>query len=354
MEFTDLTRFLPVKNPVVAPFEKLRRLKPVWMTQDLKIFDDENRAYAETLASQGMGVIKIQRKPPFERFLHRQDFPRRVLFEMTSNCNFLCRMCPQQNLKRPRMDMDGRLYRRVIDEIDTHGIEGFWMYHLGESLIHPEFEANLRHISTKKNLGVIWMSTNGEFLDEKKARTVLDSNIDYINFSAHAVTKGTYETVAPQGKFEIVQANLARLYEMKGRGKKLRKPFIHCQMIEQETTRHECDAFILKHYKKAEIVSINMLEYVNLPNNKFGFKQRTRPKLTNCTRILRNDCFICSNGDVTLCDAAYNGEILLGNVAKQTLQEIWTGEKRKQILELNAKGEMFKNEFCLTCSDYDI
>jgi radical SAM protein with 4Fe4S-binding SPASM domain len=97
-----------------------------------------------------------------------------------------------------------------------------------------------------------------------------------------------------------------------------------------------------------------MLEYVNLENNQFGFQQRERKPLTNCLRISRNDCFICSNGHVTLCDAAYNGEIDLGDVNKQSLYEIWNGEKRQRVLVLNKQGRMSEIEFCVSCTDYDI
>lgn len=355
MEFFDLSRYFNIKKPQNLAFNELREMKPLWLSSDLKIVDEaDNLAYAQQLADEGREIVSIKRKPPFEKFLNRLDFPRRILFEMTSRCNFECRMCPQRNLKRPRMDMEGETYRRVIDEIDSHGVEGLWLYHLGESLLHPEFRENIKHVSSKKNLGVIWMSTNGQYFTKENIQCVLDSNIDYINFSAHAVTEETYKTVAIGGDFNIVQGNLKKLYELKGKAKVPKKPFIHCQMIEQETTKHEVDSFLLKHYKYADIVSINMLEYVNLPNNAYGFKQRERKPLTNCTRVARNDCFICSNGMVTLCDAAYNGEINLGNINEQSLYEIWNGDKRKHILELNSQGRMNEIEFCRQCTDYDI
>jgi len=355
MEFTDLSRYRTVKQPTVLPFAKLRTMRPVSMTQDLKLVDEpENLAYADQLAQDGVVLVPIRRRPPAASFLDRESFPRRVIFEMTSRCNFLCRMCPQQNLKRPRMDMDGALYRRVIDEIDRHGIEGLWLYHLGESLLHPEFRDNIRHISSKRNLGVIWMSTNGQYFTEENIRTVLASNIDYINFSAHAVTPETYRTVSEQGDFATVQGNLETFYRLKGTDNLPRKPFLHCQMIEQETTKHEVDAFLAKHYRRADITSVNMLEYVNLPNNQFGMGQRERKPLTNCLRVSRNDCFICSNGDVTLCDAAYNGEIFLGNINRQSLAEIWNGTERRRVLELNRQGKMSEIEFCRSCTDYDI
>lgn len=355
MEFVDLSRYLDLKNPKFLPFSELRTMQPVWMTQDLQLSDRPgNREHANELAKKSIAVIPIRREPPFEKYLDRTSFPRRILFEMTNRCNFLCRMCPQQHMERTRMDMAGDLYRNVIDEINHHGVEGLWLYHLGESIVHPEFKENLHHISTKKNLGIIWMSTNGEKFTEDIIRCVLKSNIHYINFSAHAVTEKTYKTIALQGSFDVVQNNLKKLYEIKGTKNLPRKPFIHCQMIEQETTKHEIDAFIKTHYRNADIVSVNMLEYVHFPNNAFGYTQRERKPLSTCLRVSRNDCIVLSNGVVTVCDADYNGTMEIGNVNKESLYDIWNGPKRQEILRRNEAGRMFEDPWCAKCTDYDI
>ncbi len=355
MEFVDLSRYLEVKNPKVLTFSVLKKMKRVWLTHDLHLVQDsKNIEYARSLAEQGIVVVPIRKKAPFSKYLDRDDFPRRVLLEMTSRCNFNCRMCPQKNLKRPKKDMPGELYRKAVDELDERGIEGLWIYHLGESILHPEFKENLRHISTKKNLGVIWMSTNGQFFNEEIIKTALSSNVDYINYSAHAITEETYKKVAPQGDFDTVQGNLEKLYELKGTENLPRRPFIHCQMIEQEVTKHEVDDFINKHYQKADIVSVNMLEYVDLENNEFGKEQRTRSELTSCPRITRNSAFVCSNGMVTPCDATYNGEICYGNINDNTLAQIWQSEERKKVIELNSKSKMSDIEFCNSCNDHDV
>ena len=355
MEFVDLSRYFDVKNPQLLPFSQLRSIEPVWMTQDLQLSDcDGNREYAEQLAKKSMAVVPIRREPPFEKYLNRSTFPRRILFEMTSRCNFLCRMCPQQDITRPKIDMPHDTIRKVIDEIDSHGIEALSIFQFGEPLLHRDFRKNIAHINTKKNLGVIWMSTNGELFGDDSIECALNSNITYINFSANAVTEETYKTIVDRDVFSVVQKNLERLYELKGAHKQQKKPFIRVQMIEQETTKHEIDIFIKIHHKRADIVSINMLEHINIKNNQFGLQLRGREPLKSCLRVSRNDCFIWSNGWVGLCDSAYNGEIYLGNVHNDRLYEIWNGHERQRILDLNAKGQMKDIEFCKSCTDYDI
>lgn len=354
MELTDLSRYLEIENPKVLPFSELREMKPVVLTADLELFQDtENIEYAKTLAKKGYEVVKVVRNAPLKNYKERIDFPRRILFEMTSKCNYFCKMCPQQNLKRPREHMDKDLYNKVVDDIDKFGVEGLWIYHLGESLLHPNFKEIIEHLKTKQNLGVIWLSTNGEFCDEKNRNTLINSNIDWINYSANATTEETYYKVIGKNSFKVVKENLDEFYKLKN-NQPLKKPFLRVQMIEQESTKHEVDDFIKAHYKKASITSINMLEHTSVKGNDFGIEQRKREPLKSCLRISRNDCLINSNGVVTLCDEFYNCELNLGNIKEQPLAEIWNSTQRKEILKLNEEGRMSEFELCKNCADYDI
>lgn len=354
MEFVDLSRYLEVPNALIPPFSKLRNMRPVVLTSELQLSQEpENLSYAQHLAAEGTKVVKIRRLPPPVQFADRLTFPRRVQFEMTSECNVLCHMCPRQDFRRPSIPMPKALYKRVLNELNEHGIEHLAIYHIGEALTHPDFEEIVSELRGKKNLGLIWMSTNGQIFDETAIRFVLNSSIDYVNFSAHAVTETTYKKVMPDGDFDLAMDHLNTFYRLKG-DKLPSRPFLHCQMIEQETTRHEVDAFIEAHHARADVVSVNMLEYSNMPNNEFGLTQRDRGDLKSCTRISRNDCFILSNGEVVPCDGAYNGEISYGNVNEKSLFEIWNSPRRFEMVRLNEEKRLNEVPFCCECTDYDI
>ncbi len=355
MEFINLSRYFTVEKPQIKAFSELRDMEPLLVDQDVQIIKEKrNLNYANSLAQSGYKVVKIRKMHSHNLYMHRIDFPRRIIAEMTSKCNFLCRMCPQQELRRPKMHMDAGVYMALFDEIERYGVEGCWLYHLGESLLHPDFEKIIQNISTKKNLGTIWLSTNGQYFTRDKIETILASNITYINFSLHATTAKTYNKVAPQGDYQTVRHNLDTFLSLKGFNLP-QKPYLHLQMIEQEPTSDEVDDFIREFHKIAEILSVNMLEYVNLPNNQmYGETQRQRKPLKSCDRASRGDCFVFSNGTVTLCDAAYNAEICIGNIFENSLYEIWNSAERMRILELNRTGHMDTLDFCRYCTDYDI
>ncbi|RRD71725.1 MULTISPECIES: radical SAM/SPASM domain-containing protein [unclassified Desulfovibrio] len=360
MEFMDISRCgVKQKAGVVPDFRQLRQLPKVEVSMDLEFIDtaENKRRLNETLA-QGSAVVNISKINLHAKKDCLDEFPRRILFEMTSVCNVLCKMCPRNHLLRPAMHMPKKDYIRILKEIGEVGVEGLWLYHLGESLMHPDFREIVNAVSRIGNFGYVWMSTNGHLMNESNCHFILDSCIDYINYSMHGVSEVTHKSVIPQGNFAKVMANFETLIELKKKSSK-RLPYIHLQMIEQETTKHEVKPFIKKFFPKVDVVSINMLEYVNLPENSFGYAQRERRPRGHCKRIQGRDCFICSNGAVTLCDAAYNcekkyvGPLYLGNIHENSLYDIWNGDRRKKLLDIEREGLLTSIPLCSTCTDYD-
>ncbi|CAA6604944.1 putative Radical SAM domain protein [Rhodospirillaceae bacterium LM-1] len=359
MDISLLTGHRPTE-PLEINFALLKTLPRIQVTMDLKLVQtQENLEALRELEKAGNLVVNIAKQPPTKSYEGRKDFPRRVLLEMTSECNVLCRMCPRNDFRRPVMHMEADTYCRVLREINDHGVEGLWAYHLGESMMHPDFRKIIRSMDTLDDLGYVWMSTNGHLFNQSNADFVLESRLDYINFSLHAISEAAFKYVSPQGDFKTVLANYEYLKSKKA-GRRLHRPFVHLQMIEQEGNKHETSPFIAAHYDEVEIVSVNMLEYANLPKNTFGMVQRPRKPRGHCTRVNRNDCFICSNGAVTLCDFAYNceekhvGPLYLGNINDEPLHDIWNGERRAAILSAEREGLMNSIPLCQTCTDYDI
>ena len=351
MEFITTSRYRQAKFDKPIVFESLKKLAKIKVSQKLEPLDSPgNLNLLDQYAAEGMKIVPIARTSSKDRS-RRTEFPNRVLLELTSRCNLTCRMCPRHNLTRPHIDFDKALYLKVVDELDQHGIEGIWLFHLGEPILHPNWKEIVTYVGSKKNIDMIWFSSNGVKFDQASADFVLDSNITFMNYSLHGTNAETFGVVSPPKLYATVRENLEYMLRRKkelGRG-----PTIHIQMIDQEGTHDNIDEFLETFYETGEIVSINTLEYANLPNNTYGLA-RERAQVSSCKRISRGDCFIVSNGDIQPCDATYNSEILLGNVQDQSVSAIWNGEVRRTMVDLNAKGELYKNEYCSKCTDFDL
>ena len=342
------------KTGTLHSYRDLKALRPVRVDNFIRLLDgEENEALLNAYLRQKLGLVPIVRSSP--RFKPRPDFPSRVLLEMTSRCNLNCTMCPRQNLTREKIDIDSELFMRCIDELDTYGIDGLWIYNIGESILHPDFPELLDYVSSKNNLGPIWHSSNGQDLNEHFSRMIIHSKISFMNLSVNAATPETYKKVSPDADWNTMLSNFGRFIEMK-RETGRRTPFARLQIIDQEHAGSEIDDFIKQHHDNADIISVNTLEAFSkdIDSNVEHAARRDRPDKKSCRRVNRQDFFIFSNGETTFCDTDYNGTFSMGNVSNTSIHEIWNSDFRKEIIRLNNNGQLNDVALCSNCLDFDL
>lgn len=354
MEFLPMKRFRALGKSYFPSFAELRKIKPVVMTMDLELWQDaDNLKYFDELSGQGLELFPVRRMSPRNLREGRTDFPLRVLFEMTTVCNAKCQMCPQMNLERKLMHIDKAKYKAVVDELDRYSIDGLWLYHFGESLTHPHFKEIVDYVSTKKNLGYIWLSTNGILLNGSMIDFLLDSSISFINLSIQSISVENYAKIAQTSPAAKILENLHTFVEKK-KDRLGRKPFFRLQIIEQEFTLGEIDTYLRNFYDKCDLISVNMLEHTDLKFNKQSKSLRERKERSKCSRLSRSDCFINSDGSVAICDNAYNNQLDIGNIWENSVYEIWNGPERQRILKMNEDGALWDMSLCSECTDYDL
>ncbi|MFA6091792.1 MAG: radical SAM/SPASM domain-containing protein [Elusimicrobiota bacterium] len=363
MELVDLKRLslpdgssLGASSGEVPAYAEAKNMAPIRADDALRLHaDDENLRLAQTYIQKGLRWAPLRRcaqKPA----AHRQEFPSRVLLELTSRCNLRCTMCPRNILRRPEMDLPVELAMRCIDEMDRWNIDGLWIYNIGESMLHPEFRKILAYCGTKKNLGSIWLSTNGQELSEENLDALMDSSLSFINLSVNAVTEETYRRIAPTGSLQTLRSNLARLKEAKMRRKLTHRPWLRLQIIDQPQALGEIDAFLRAHADDGDILSINLLEAFsqNVATNIDHARTRDRGTIKHCRRIERGDCFIFSDGEVGFCDTDFNHELSIGNIRDRSISELWSGDIRTRFRRSNEEGRLDDIPLCSRCMDYDL
>lgn len=92
-------------------------------------------------------------------------------------------------MKRPAMHMPKELIGRCLDEIDAHGVDGLWLYNLGESLLHPDFKELFEYCQQKTHLGSLWLSTNGQHIPGEVMDMLICSQLTFLNYRLMHVTQ---------------------------------------------------------------------------------------------------------------------------------------------------------------------
>lgn len=242
--------------------------------------------------------------------------------------------------------MDYELFKIILEDLNNINLRngGFQiqLHHFGESTFHPELEKFLklcRHYRIKSMI-----SSNGATLDERISNKIID-NLDVLWFSFDSVDKEIYEKMRKGASFERTVQNIIDFMKLKGNK---RPEVILSSLI-------ETDQEVYRDFWKDK------------GDFKFLFKNyhnwRHEPDIVEFTgikkEITNNPCLylltsftVLVNGDVVPCCMDYEGEMILGNLRRQTIGEVWYGQRYKNI---RAKHIMMKKQdvnLCKGCTEY--
>ncbi len=301
---------------------------------------------------EGRSILPLKRVSLIKR---TQRFPKRVLLELTSKCNSYCTMCPRNFLTREEKHMETSLAKLVIKQLAEVGISGLWLYNIGESLLHPDFFEILKYCREFDSLGTIWLSTNGEILSQEMRKKVLDEPVDILNYSVNAVTEKQFKKIAPTLHFNNVQDNLKQLIKEKVLRQQA-KPIIRAQMVQVECMLDEIEQFKEFYGNAVDILAFNKQEFFSQNTEQKGEKGKEvlNERIQKCNRLEREDFFIFSDGSVSCCDTDFNCLFNLGNVNRQSIRDIYDGDRYQGIIQKYRQGILHTEELCSKCRDYGL
>jgi len=162
--------------------------------------------------------LKKDDVPP-QRGLDVGPLPSRLYVECTAACNISCNQAccaPETGITRTRQAgmLHFDLFTRVIDEAGPAlGRVDFFNY--GEAFLHKRAVEMCEYIKTRFPHIYLYTSTNGQALDEERARRLTRSGIDEVTFSIDGASQDTYVQYRQRGSFEKAVANLRAMVDEK-------------------------------------------------------------------------------------------------------------------------------------------
>jgi len=305
--------------------------------------------------------------------------PERIQIEITNRCNYTCGMCPRESFNLPEKDIPLDLFKQIIDRLapfSEKGLETPYNVTLtgwGEPLLHPALMDMIVYTKDKgHNVGV---TTNGLLL-APFVEKFIEKSLDKLTISLDSVGKDV-EVKEGHPSNKVVQKNIESLIRSRGDKKK--------PMITIQITMHgkkQC----LETVKYAGEVGADRVYLVRL-NIPFGMNSFKRPNLEEELEIYKESeeiakkyglqvdnnftafdnqllrsmykklrpmmyrhdkycpkpydyLYINIDGKATPCCDLPRYEV--GNVLKQSINEIWHGENMQYFRE-------HQNDVCGTC-----
>ena len=270
--------------------------------------------------------------------------PVEFIVETTAKCNIYCPMCPRETHKQPKEDMHDDIFQRLVNDAGESA-EHMMLIGLGEPLLDPKIYDRIEFCHRHGIYTLL--STNGTLLDEAAADRLLRTPLEHITLSFDGSTKESFEFYRKGARFEKVRDNFVRLARMKKeRGSKAQ---IVVQMVRMEKNWNEVDDFARFWTSVPGVDQVRIkADETNLMHPGAGHEaaEWKHP----CHYLWRGPMYVKHNGDIYPCCQSYMLDgAPVGNVGRESLNEIWNGEAMQGMRRLHASGRAGEIDICSRC-----
>tara|TARA_B100000900_G_C20550698_1_gene704626 strand:- start:44 stop:1114 length:1071 start_codon:yes stop_codon:yes gene_type:complete len=291
------------------------------------------------------------------------DFPLNIEMEPTYYCNLKCPFCPRKinDGERTNQHMKPEIWKKILNEMSENNLPSLQMDHEAESMMNPKFFDMLKD-ATESGVFDTWLHTNGQMLNEKNSKRLIENGLKKLNISIDAVTKETYEKLRVGGSYEKLLKNVETFLKLKKQynAKYLR---VRVSFVEQEENFHEKKGFFDFWKNKEGINVITFQRCMDLtPFEKPDDDHKLSEKQLD-DKYKNTKPFFCyapwetptieENGKITPCLKPvrnHSKDFYIGDIAKgDTIKSSWNSEKMKNLRKLHQNGQWYKNDMCRTC-----
>ena len=270
---------------------------------------------------------------------------KKIYIEITNVCNLKCKFCPETRRNKAFMTVES--FERIINQI--HNYTNLVYLHVkGEPLLHPELEELLK-ILEKYNLKAN-ITTNGTLIKGKLGIIKKSKAIRQINFSIHSIMQN--ENLKEQYLQDILTSvdeleNIIISYRL-----------WNLQNIKENAINKNIIKTLENYYNISNLKQqLTENEFLKIRNNLFINQDTefTWPDMTKDAIIENGRCLalkeqiaILVDGTVVPCCLDNNGDIPLGNILNETMDDILQ-KPISLAIKKNFENSIITCKLCKTC-----
>ena len=279
------------------------------------------------------------------------EMPMCICIEPTNLCNFKCVMCFHGNNEyaedaKPLQNMSMELFEKTICDLEQwkaktgQKIKLIKLYSLGEPLLHPEIGAMVKRIKEADICGQIEITTNGSLLSKETAEKLVDYGLDILRISVYSVEDEHCKYITKSAiKPDEIREKTLYLKEYRDRkGKEL--PKIYAKMI--DTYSDENERFKQIWGDVVDVVGLDTPFQISIGENdvyeqlyRGGYAEKAHQQardtnLYTTRKVCRypfTHMTVRNDGRVVVCCADWLRETCVGDVKKNSLEEIWNSKE---------------------------
>lgn len=277
-------------------------------------------------------------------FKTQPGFPLHVDFELMFRCNLRCPMClmslPLERRRQygdPGQTLAPAKVRELIGEMAENGGRAMAFGGLWEPLLSPHVPG-LAAYGRQMGLVDVFFNTNGYFLTGEVGRALLDGGLTRLMVSLDAATAATYDKMRPGSDFGRVTRNIENFLGLRAKSGQ-RLPLVRLSFCRTAVNEAEEGAFLKRWAGEVDFFSLQTYGRYDSADPP-GFPQSYEvPPPGRCAQPHKR-LLVRHNGDVLPCCDASGTPLVVGNIHKQSLGEIWRGPRIKELRQRLAAGDL--------------
>ena len=268
-----------------------------------------------------------------------------IRFETTTKCNYNCIICPRDKLTRKVETMPLQRFKDLFDKIltetsqyDTVTFSGF-----GEPLLDSTLDEKIKHVRSH-GFDVLILS-NASLLTVARFKTLEELGVKSIRISIYGMSPAVYSGVHGVSNPKLFSKLMENLVEMASIREKTE--ILLTYNIVEGVNSSETDSWI--EFWKDRVDLVEVWRPHNWVDGR-DYRIVQQEKLKTCGRPWATPLQIQVDGTVNMCCFDFNGQLLLGDLKTQTLEEIFSSEAFMKILHCHETGNFTSsNLICENC-----
>ena len=233
-----------------------------------------------------------------------------VEIEVNSNCNRKCSYCPNSKYERKEKgEMTTEVFYKIISQLEEINFSGRIAYHFyGEPLLCKNLIHFIKYTKEKlpETRGVLY--SNGDFLDEEKAKQLFSAGLDRIVVTNHDGKENAFER-----RYRQFPADIAEKVEY----------------LQQEELHLTNRGGLLKGVG----IEVKPKEICYVPTTLF---------------------VVTLLGNVVPCFEDYEQKHVMGNIMEQDIRDIWNQPEYIEFRQKLENGEREIDSMCRACNNYSV
>ncbi len=284
-----------------------------------------------------------------EKFVkHLLDF-NQIRIENTNHCAYKCQMCPREKLTRNLGFMKFEDFQYIIDQFHDFKSE-IHIHGYGEPLLDNLLIDKI-NIAKKKhpNSSVAFYTTLGVKKSDAFFAALANSGLDYLMLSFYGYTKEQYKKIHGVDNFDLILKNLNTLSEVR-KNKNLKVKLLVSNHLMKAQINSNIDEDMIYNWLYNQ--QIDELANISLHNYGNGREFNEHIDQSICSvafgdrkKILQ----ITWDLKVIPCCFDFNSSIILGDLKKQSLQEIFSSKQYQKFIKAHLTNNLDDYPICQKC-----